>query len=340
MEYVIIAILIILSGLFSGLNLGLLALSTEELQRKISAGFENAKPIYHVRKNGNWLLCTLLLSNVGVNVIIPLYLNEIAQGPMAAGISTGLIFFFGEVLPQAMFARYAMAICSKRSIIYFVRFLMYVTSPISYPLGKVLDYFFGGEVQTVWHRKEIQALIAEHSSSDSSDIDEDEQRLVVGSLNFSRKTAEEVMTPRINVFDVSVDEVIDLEWLKMVEEAGFSRIPVFDEERMKYVGIIFVKRLLCIEKGVLVKDVMDTSKVLEVKTTTKLDDLLALFIQKKIHLAVVFTKFQLYSGIVTLEDIMEEILRTEIMDETDVVADLRIINNDDSGENTLQEAIS
>ena len=110
MTYLIIIILIIFSALFSGLTIGLLGLDKSELERKIKIGDKLALKIYTVRKNGNLLLVTLLLGNVLINSILSVYLGAMFPGVAAVTVSTMLIVVFGEILPQAVFYRYAMQV--------------------------------------------------------------------------------------------------------------------------------------------------------------------------------------------------------------------------------------
>jgi metal transporter CNNM len=108
--YIIIFILILFSALFSGLTIGLLGLDKSELERKIKIGDKFALKIYSVRKNGNLLLVTLLLGNVLVNSILSIFLGDMFSGLVAVIASTALIVIFGEILPQAIFYRYAMKV--------------------------------------------------------------------------------------------------------------------------------------------------------------------------------------------------------------------------------------
>ena len=95
MNYVIIILLLSLSAIFSGLTLGLFSLNVSELKRKIRLGDKKAEKVYKVRKNGNLLLCTLLIGNVAVNSTMAIFLGSIATGVVAGLISTGLILVFG-----------------------------------------------------------------------------------------------------------------------------------------------------------------------------------------------------------------------------------------------------
>ena len=113
-HYLIVIGLVILSGLFSGLTLGMFSLGLTDLHTKMKLGDKRAKRIYPVRKNGNLLLCTLLLGNVAVNSTMAVFLGEISSGVFAMLVSTGLIVVFGEIIPQATFTRFALPICANK----------------------------------------------------------------------------------------------------------------------------------------------------------------------------------------------------------------------------------
>ncbi len=140
MEYFLSAILISCSALFSGLTLGYFSLNTETLARRAKLGDKEAIAIYPLRKRGNLLLTTLLLGNVGVNTALSIYLGSIASGLVAGIIATGLIFMFGEIIPQAVISRHALWFGSRLAP--FIKVIVFVLSPITYPIALMLDKRF------------------------------------------------------------------------------------------------------------------------------------------------------------------------------------------------------
>ena len=115
MEVAIVTVLVILSGTFAGLTLALFSLDLTTLERKAKLGDIRAKKVYPVRRKGNLLLCTLLLANVASYTSMAVFLGSIVNGVAAGIIATALIFLFGEILPQAIFPRYALMIGAKLS---------------------------------------------------------------------------------------------------------------------------------------------------------------------------------------------------------------------------------
>ncbi|HIP21951.1 MAG TPA: DUF21 domain-containing protein [Candidatus Pacebacteria bacterium] len=321
MTYLIIIILIIFSALFSGLTIGLLGLDKSELERKIKIGDKLALKIYSVRKNGNLLLVTLLLGNVLINSILAVFLGEMFSGVSAVIVSTVLIVVFGEILPQAVFYRYAMQIG-----VYFVpvvKLFQFVFYPIAKPMAMILDKFLGEEKMTVMSKKEMSEMIKSHEDSDDSDIDNDEEDILLGALTYSDKKVKEIMTPKNVVYSIEENTILDKRKLTEIQQTGFSRIPVYSENEDAIVGVINVKSLINIEEGNKAYDIHFRKKIFQVNEDEKLDDLLNSFIKKKAHIAYVTNIHNTFLGIVTMEDLIEEIIGKEIVDETDNFKDMR-----------------
>ncbi len=325
MDYLIITILIFLSALFSGLTIGFLGLDTTELMRKKKLGNKKAGKIITIRENGNFLLVTLLLGNVLVNSVLSIFLGDKFSGLMAVIASTALIVIFGEILPQAIFYRHALSI--GYYFVPVVKFFQFIFFPIAYPVGKVLDYFLGEEEETIWSKSEIKEIIKNHEDSDKSEIDAEEENIVLGALSFSDKKVRQVMTPKSVVFKIEENEILNHKNLAEIKKNGFSRIPVFRENEDEIVGVLNVKSLIDLGEGKKVYDVYYRNKILEVLEDENLDTLLTKFIKKKVHIAYVVNIHKTFLGIITMEDIVEEILSTEIVDETDNYVDMRKESN-------------
>jgi len=326
MNVLIVIILILLSGCFSGLTLGFFSLNLTSLKRKMKLGDKQAAKVYPIRKNGNLLLCTLLLGNVAVNSAMAIFLGNIATGLVAGIISTALIVTFGEIIPQAFFSRHALKFGANS--VWLVRIFIFILYPIAYPMAMLLNKVLGEELSTIWSKKEIEEIIRHHEDAIESEIDEDEERIMLGALAFSDMTASMIATPRPVVFALNYDMVIDDNLIKTIKEKGFSRIPLFTSanEKVNFEGILLAKDLLGVDTkaGEKLRDYV-RPEILEIKEDMRLDDLLNLFISSRKHLACVYDEFGVFMGVVCLEDIIEEILKTEIIDELDVAKDLRLV---------------
>jgi metal transporter CNNM len=315
MDYLIVFVLLALSALFSGLTLGLMGLNTHTLARQARLGNIYAQKILPLRTKGNQLLTTLILANVLVNTVLSVFLGSIASGIVAVGIATTLIFVLGDILPQAVFARHGLRFGAYWAP--YTHALILILSPITYPIGWLLDYFLGEELPTIYSKQELMEIISEHEDSEHSPIDGDEERIVHGALQFSHKKASDVMTPHSQVVTVSAHQTLNTTLRKTVGTEAYSRYPVVSDTSHKVIGILYAKDILLAPQDALVRDVCDTT-LLRIKPDTLLDTVLARMLKRQLHMAIVSTDENPLLGVVTLEDIIEEVIQQEILDEDDV----------------------
>tara|TARA_B100000508_G_scaffold29758_2_gene22508 strand:+ start:345 stop:1307 length:963 start_codon:yes stop_codon:yes gene_type:complete len=317
MEYLISLVLVTLSGLFSGLTLGLLSLDTQSLRRRAKHGDKNAKKIYPVRERGNLLLTTLLLGNVAVNTTLSIFLGSIASGLVAGITATALIVVFGEIIPQAVISRYALWFGAKT--VWFTKIMIVLAYPIAWPVAKLLDWFLGSELPTTYSHKELMDIISEHEDSEHSQIDADEERILHGALRFSHMRVREVMTPEDRVVMFDENQKLTDNFFEAVNEHGYSRLPVFSGNRQNIVGILYVKDLLVEDEDIAIKQTEEAleSTFLTVKGSEQLDNVLGKMLKSRQHMAIVLNRNQKFIGVITLEDIIEEIIQQEIEDEDD-----------------------
>ncbi|MCA9361181.1 DUF21 domain-containing protein [Candidatus Kaiserbacteria bacterium] len=316
--YIISLVLILLSATFSGLTLGYFSLNTQTLRRKAGLGSQDAKLILPIREHSNRLLTTLLLGNVAVNAVLSVYLSSIATGLVAVIIATVLIFLFGEIIPQAAFARHAMYVGSRAAP--FVKVLMFLTYPITWPITFFLNKILGTEIHSLYSKRELMAIVSELEDSENSPLDEDEERIIHGALQFSHTTVREVMTPKERVFTYDINVRLTDDLTDDISEHNFSRYPVYSGNPDNIVGILFTKDLLSEETGTALKDTKEAveSNFLTIKPNTHLDIVLGIMLKKHKHMAIVKNKSDNFLGVITLEDIIEEIIQFEIEDEDDV----------------------
>lgn len=321
MAYVIVIFLVLLSALFSGLTLGFFSLNRDDLMRKAELGDKKAKKVYKLRKDGNLLLCTLLIGNVAVNSTLSIYLGSIASGLLAGITATVLIVIFGEIIPQAAFSRFALVLGAKMA--WLVGFFIFILYPICKPLAWTLDKFLGDEIPTVYSKHELIKLIEDHEDSKHSDIDSDEEKIIKGALSYSDKQVHEILTPRTEIFSLEYNEPMNKNTIKRIYESGHSRIPIYKEEIDKIVGMLYSKDL--VNNDVKDKKAGEIARndVIFVDHDKPLDDLLQAFRQTRHHLFVVLNEYGGVAGIVTIEDVLEEIIGAEIVDEFDVYEDLQ-----------------
>lgn len=321
MQYLIVVFLVLLSALFSGLTLGFFSLNKDDLERKAKLGDKLAKKVYKIRKNGNLLLCTLLIGNVAVNTTLSIFLGSIASGFMAGIVATVLIVIFGEIIPQAAFSRYALVLGSK--LVWLVRVFRFILYPFCAPIAWILDKALGAEIPTVYSKRELVKIIEEHGNSKNSDVNPDEEKIIKGALSYSSKKVKDILTPRTEMHALKNDLVLTKEKVEAIRDSGHSRIPVYKKKIDNIIGILYVKDLIANNwKKIKVEELCDKD-VIHVSDDKPLDELLDAFKKTRHHLFVVTTKYGGVSGIVTIEDVLEEILGSEIVDEDDLYEDLQ-----------------
>ena len=174
-----IAVCLVQSGLFSGLNLALLGLSRLQLEVEANSGSEPAKRILALREDSNFLLTTVLWGNVAVNCLLTLLSESVLFGIAAFAFSTFGITIVGEILPQAYFSRNAMRIGSR--LIPFVRLYQWILFPLAKPSALLLDHWLGSEEVSYFREKELREVIRQHMVADTADL---ERREGLGALNF------------------------------------------------------------------------------------------------------------------------------------------------------------
>ena len=226
---IVYVVLLLVSALCSGLNLGLMSLDLSELNllKKIGSPQEKlyANKIYPLRKHGNLLLCSILLGNVLVNSTSTLILGSYLEGVFAAIGSTIFIVLFGEIFPQAACSRYGLAIGAKTRYIMYA--IMAITFVVAYPLSKVLDFILGKEIAMVYSRDKVRELM--RRAKDGKDgIEEKQFKLISGALDFKSKTVEQIMVPAKDVFSLDINAILDFDTFKTILYHGYSRIPVHE----------------------------------------------------------------------------------------------------------------
>ncbi|KAE9415509.1 hypothetical protein Angca_006815, partial [Angiostrongylus cantonensis] len=326
----IISFLLVLSGLFSGLNLGLMSLTPQELMliQKSGSKIERqyAEVILPVRARGNLLLCSLLIGNVCVNSGISILLDDLTSGYVALIASSAGIVVFGEIFPQSLCVKKGLAVGAYT--IWVTRFFMIATFPIAYPISKILDFVLGEEVVS-YDRKRLMELIK--MSNEEGLVEE--LKIAVGAMEISDKTVADVMTRIDDVFMLPNTTVLNTKTVAEILRMGYTRIPVFCGDRNNVMSLLFVKDLALLDPddNFTIQTVCGYHQhpLRFVMEDTPLRVMLEEFKKGDYHLAMVQRivsaedsdpTYELV-GVVTLEDIVEEILQAEIVDETDAVMD-------------------
>lgn len=326
-------ILLLFAALFAGLTLALVGLDTLSLEIIADSGQEPdktyARKILPIRQLGNQLLCTLILGNVMVNTLIAQITDEHIHGWVATIVSTALTTLGGEVIPQAVMSAHALQVGSKSAPI--VKFFVILFYPVSKPCSMLLDWAIGEDPGQIYERSELKKLMFMHAArSAETGIGEGEVDLMVGAMELHEKTVMEVMTPLSEVLMLEANERLNEETIQLISERGHSRIPVYQTNKNNIIGVLFAKDLLMV-------DPQENTKVLlllkfynrrchVVPSETKLISMLKYFQTGRTHIALVKEvqqrsngdPFYEVKGLLTMEDVIEELIHSEIFDEYDV----------------------
>ena len=322
--FALLVVLLIGSALISGAEVAMFSLTRTDLEDEDLAAKNQIKIITKLLERPKKLLATILVANNFINigiVILFAFLSEF----MFAGISsaivkfildvvvvTFLILLFGEILPKIYASRNNLKFATFMA--YPLRVLDVVFSPLSLPMRSItigIHNKLGKQKSNLSIDQLSQAL--ELTSED--DTTKEEQKILQGIVSFGNTDTKQVMQPRIDVFALN----IELPYKDIVDDIvnnGYSRIPVFQDNMDNIKGILYVKDLL---PHINETDFNWTSLLRDpffVPENKKLDDLMSEFQEKKVHLAVVVDEYGGTSGVVSLEDIIEEIVG-DISDEFD-----------------------
>jgi len=336
--------LLTISGLFSGLNLGLMSFTEDDLGVVIS-GSENPKEIYYaekirpLRKHGNLLLCTLLLGCTLVNAIIAVLLADLTGGVSGTIATTAAIVVFGEIVPQSVCSRHALAVGYYSLPIVYIFLLVFF--PIAWPISLLLDYILGREISGVLTRKGLLALIKLNLESEAhrkeTGLSAADGRVLTGALTFKDRTVGDVMTPLEHCYCLPHSTLLDQKTLLSILSGGHTRIPIYETGHPTQVSaLLFCKDLIGIgfERSLPLSQVLNAfhgeQRVHRVSRTMKLNEALEICQSQHVHMLIVTEEPPAADGssptpaaigIATMEDFIEEILQEEIVDETDVYVD-------------------
>jgi len=322
--FVGIFILLFLSAIVSGAEVALFSLSQKDINETLQENNPRGKIISNLLDKPKKLLATLLVANNFFNIGVVILFSFIGQNIFANVSSpvfkfileiilvTFLILLFGEVLPKVYASRNNIKFAKR--VAYPIAILDTLLSPISLPMRSVTLYLhnkLGKQKNSFSINQLSQAL----ELTDSEGTSSEEQKILEGIVSFGNTDTKQVMSPRIDIFALEISESFSVICPKIIEK-GFSRIPVYRDNIDQIEGVLFVKDLL----PHIDNDEFDwTSLVREaffVPENKKLDNLLKDFQSLKSHLAIVVDEYGGTSGLVSLEDVIEEIVG-DISDEFD-----------------------
>ncbi|WP_333879009.1 gliding motility-associated protein GldE [Flavobacterium sp.] len=319
-----IALLLLCSAMISAAEVALFSLTKEDLAKLTTENPSKANLISRLLQKPKKLLATLLLANnfvnIGVIILFSFLSNSLfvsITSPLLKFLTevvlvTFLILLFGEVLPKVYASRNnaKFSVCMAGPL-YVLDLLL---SPVSLPMRNISVYLHDklGKQKSNFSVNQLSQALEMTSSEDTSS---EEQKILEGIVSFGNTDTKQVMSPRIDIFALEINEPFADIYAKIVDK-GYSRIPVYRENIDQIEGVLFVKDLIPhIHKKEFEWNTL-MRKPFFVPENKKLDDLLKDFQSMKSHLAIVVDEYGGTSGLVSLEDIIEEIVG-DISDEFD-----------------------
>ena len=314
----ILLILIILSGFFSSAETALFSISKTKALHMAKDGKKTSHLIRKLKADPHTLLSTILIGNNLVNVGSAALATTIAIRSFpnfAVGVATGVMTFlllvFGEVFPKSIATRNNLLI-ARMAI-----FPVYWLSLLFYPVIKFLNFipWLTGRIKKPNTLTEEELITFVEVVEEEGKIKEEEKELIHNIFEFDDTSAYEIMTPRADMFVVDADAPLDT---KQIIDSGFSRIPVIEGSIDQIIGILHIKDLFMHmatgDANINARDIMRTPYF--IPENKKLDTLLQQFKKTKNHMAIVVDEHGGVSGLISLEDALEELVG-EIEDETD-----------------------
>ena len=336
---ILIVILIILSAFFSSCEIAYSSVNKIKLKKKVSDGNKEATKAMEIVNNYSEALSTILIGNNLVNIAVSslatmvavAYIGEEMGSLLATIVATIVVLIFGEILPKALANKFSL----KLTLLYVKPFKIcrIIFFPITFLVTKFVKL-----ISKIWTPKNIEVseideelnVITEELEEEGV-IDEEDAELIISAIDFRDVTAHEIMIPRVDVFAIDIDDNQE-DILKNEQIFRYSRVPVYEDTIDHVIGILNTTSLM---KKILNGEQIDLRSMLiepmYVHKTKHISNILTKFKATNQHLAIVADEFGGFMGILTIEDIVEELVG-DIFDETDEV----ILDYKELGENIYE----
>lgn len=324
------AVLIILSGLFSASETALTAFKSTDLEEIENTNPRTAKLLKRWLTKPNEILTAILLGNNIVNIlassiatIVTMQIMGSESGhtvAIATICMTVVVLIFGEITPKIVAKTYSKQISGivigpiyllSVATLPIIKLLMFITKIISGLMGVNIKY-----ENLMITEEEIKSYI--NFGKAEGVIEEEEREMIHSIIEFGDTTAKEVMTPRTSIFMLDAESTIDEVWDEIID-SGYSRIPVYGEDLDEILGILYVKDLMTLAKkgttDIPLKNIL--RKAYFVPDTKSIVEILNEFRDQQVHMAIVLDEYGGTVGLTTIEDLIEEIIG-EIKDEYDL----------------------
>ena len=319
-EYIILLILILLSAFFSSSETALFSLSEVQARTLLEQRKKGAGVLYKLKRNPEKLIVTILLGNNIVNIAASVLATVIFTelfGSSGVGIAIGIMTFFilvfGEIIPKSI----AIAKAEKLSLLIAkpILFIMYLFWPLVWFFGWVAKIAGSSKILVSASEIKTTAIMGLESGS----IRKDEEKIIERAVEFADIDAEDVMTPRVDMFYLDGSMILS-NALSDIVDSPFSRIPIYSENKDNITGILYVRdvlRHIAHKAKNNIKLAQLAKKPFIVPEKMAINNLFKEFQRRHIHMAIAVDEYGGVTGLVTMEDLLEELVG-EILDESDL----------------------
>lgn len=328
-DLILLLFLILLSAFFSAAETAFYSIDRFKLERLVKKKVSGSEKLAILKANQSKLLITILVMNNIVNIGAASIATSIAlsifPGNYAVAVSTFVmtifILIFGEITPKSFAAKYSVRIALNISGI--MLFLVNILSPVTWLLEKITKTIVGSTTKETLTEEEIRLVLSLGHKEGA--IDKEEKEIIQNVFRLDDVSVGEIMTPRIEMISIEKNQTLK-NLKKFLKETPYSKIPVYSENKDNIVGVFNVRKALNYmgkKLDVKISKLMDPPMF--VPSSKKLRNLLNEFQLKKIHIAIVVGEYGGVLGVVTLEDILEELVG-EITEYKDDEFELKLIN--------------
>ncbi|MCD6210962.1 MAG: HlyC/CorC family transporter [Methanophagales archaeon] len=324
LKFLILLLLLLLSGFFSGSETALIAIGKVRARALVKQGVKGAKDIDELMNQQEAMLTTVLIGNNMVNIGASALATSIAMEffgsygvAIATGVMTFLILTFAEIMPKTIAVHHAerISIIVSKPIKMMAYFFMPFIKVVSAITG-TFERFMGMAPykRRVLTEEEVETML--DIGEEEGAIEEDEKEMMMGVLKLDEIRVRNVMTPKDAMVCIDVNQSVD-DAVELIKRTGFSRIPVFERTEDNIVGILYAKDLLANRGETSIRKLMKPPYL--ISDTKRVDDLLKEFQRGRFHIAIVVDNQGKTEGLVCLEDLLEVIVGS-IYDEYDIIS--------------------
>lgn len=315
-----VALLLLVIAVWVGFASSLLLTSHYELKQKAQHGDQQAKVVYGLTHGGRQIFVALLFGGLIAVCLLTTLLDAVMPSLLASVFTALLVAFFGILVPFLYGEKLGLALTTWFAPV--AAKMLTVMQPVTRPIAERIDIAIGKK-SVLYSKEQLLKIIDSHADATLTDISPDEALLVRNSLSFSDRYVKDIMVPRNMVSMVASHAEIGPLMMDEMHQSGHSRFPVFQHDNPdQIVGMLYLHNLVGDKKSGAVSKLM-SSKVYFVHEELDLNHVLHAFLKTKNHLFIVVNNFEEFVGVISIEDILEQILGKQIVDEFDNYENLR-----------------